>query len=558
MPRDRSTGSFTTPPAGGRTQGDNWTRTNPYTELYAALGLAALLIYALVRLSYDGYYDSFGVTPEEVGVTFLDTVARAALGVAAALGMLVVSTAAFGLLGGLAAFVALLIWRGLGRPRPFEMAGWRELGGIVRQRPYLAAAVAVAAFVGLFFLFDDGNEHTSFRDFLGRGPLSWIVDGALAVAALLVVAGVLAVVSSARGGRLERQSQQPIVRPVRARLMKKIARWGQAEAAGRWIAVPAVLAFLALELAFAQQWGAYNGHRVQQGELLNTSLVFGILSLEARPVCISAATADGQVAGLPLPDDRPLVYLGRNADTVVLYDKQKNRTSRVPSTAVVLETPRPAIRATLLLDEEIRGSEPGSCEGKVAYLPIGQPGDGDQAEELAEAPTSGTQPPSPNGFPSALVGPPGPVGPAGPQGAPGEDGKQGEPGQEGQPGTPGLDGAPGSPGATGPTGPAGPHGLPGPPGSAGPPGSTGPAGPIGPPGSVLRTGSRGHAVVMVQRWLNAWSAAASAGPPLQVDGVLGRETADRVATFQRIIGLAADSHVGAETWLRLQEALADR
>ena len=51
----------------------------------AVLGLAALVIYGLVRIGLDAFYNALGLRPEDVGVTQLVVITRAAMGFAIAL-----------------------------------------------------------------------------------------------------------------------------------------------------------------------------------------------------------------------------------------------------------------------------------------------------------------------------------------------------------------------------------------------------------------------------------------------------------------------------------------
>lgn len=69
---------------------------------------------------------------------------------------------------------------------------------------------------------------------------------------------------------------------------------------------------------------------------------------------------------------------------------------------------------------------------------------------------------------------------------------------------------------------------------------------------VLAVGSRGEAVADLQRAL-AWLGV----DPGPLDGRFGPRTARAVRTAQRLLGVRPDGRVGAETWRRLGEALAD-
>ena len=81
----------------------------------------------------------------------------------------------------------------------------------------------------------------------------------------------------------------------------------------------------------------------------------------------------------------------------------------------------------------------------------------------------------------------------------------------------------------------------------------GPAG-IAPPRALpdtVRRGSRGPAVVELQRRLNIWAARAGQPGRLRTDGMLGPLTDAAVRAFQRSFLLAADGVVGPKTWTAL-------
>lgn len=70
---------------------------------------------------------------------------------------------------------------------------------------------------------------------------------------------------------------------------------------------------------------------------------------------------------------------------------------------------------------------------------------------------------------------------------------------------------------------------------------------------VLRPGSRGSAVVDLQRKLNAWASRSNSSlPPLVEDGSFGPVTAARVRAFQQAVGLASDGVAGPQTQQQLQ------
>ena len=77
---------------------------------------------------------------------------------------------------------------------------------------------------------------------------------------------------------------------------------------------------------------------------------------------------------------------------------------------------------------------------------------------------------------------------------------------------------------------------------------------IAPPQSLpdtVRRGSRGPAVVELQRRLNIWATRTGQPGRLKTDGMLGPVTDGAVRAFQRSFLLAADGVVGPKTWTAL-------
>ncbi len=75
-------------------------------------------------------------------------------------------------------------------------------------------------------------------------------------------------------------------------------------------------------------------------------------------------------------------------------------------------------------------------------------------------------------------------------------------------------------------------------------------------GKLLRSGSRGPDVALVQTWLNSARRRWTAIRPVTVDGRYGNATAMAVKTFQMVARLHSDGEVGQETWDGLYQAAA--
>ncbi|MDM5186848.1 peptidoglycan-binding protein [Bacillus sp. DX4.1] len=68
------------------------------------------------------------------------------------------------------------------------------------------------------------------------------------------------------------------------------------------------------------------------------------------------------------------------------------------------------------------------------------------------------------------------------------------------------------------------------------------------PGTVLRVGSVGNNVELMQSYLNDISNVYTSFPELTADGVFGNATQSAVNTFQRLFGLTQDGTIGKMTW----------
>lgn len=68
------------------------------------------------------------------------------------------------------------------------------------------------------------------------------------------------------------------------------------------------------------------------------------------------------------------------------------------------------------------------------------------------------------------------------------------------------------------------------------------------PGTLLRTGSRGTAVLLMQERLNDISIYYPNIPELNADGIFGTATKQAVIAFQQMMGIQADGIIGQQTW----------
>lgn len=76
------------------------------------------------------------------------------------------------------------------------------------------------------------------------------------------------------------------------------------------------------------------------------------------------------------------------------------------------------------------------------------------------------------------------------------------------------------------------------------------------PGYLLRQGSTGDHVRVLQKYLNAIRQTNTTIPPLNEDGIFGGGTKTAVTTYQRLFGLTADGIVGPATWNSIANTFA--
>ncbi len=71
------------------------------------------------------------------------------------------------------------------------------------------------------------------------------------------------------------------------------------------------------------------------------------------------------------------------------------------------------------------------------------------------------------------------------------------------------------------------------------------------PGNILKRGSRGDDVKLMQEYLNVISTVYTSIPKLDTDGIFGAGTERGVIAFQKEFGLVADGIIGPSTWNRI-------
>ena len=77
------------------------------------------------------------------------------------------------------------------------------------------------------------------------------------------------------------------------------------------------------------------------------------------------------------------------------------------------------------------------------------------------------------------------------------------------------------------------------------------------PGFVLRQGSRGEEVRVLQQYLQTIAQTYPSVPSPEADGIFGTATASAVRAYQQLFGLEATGNVGAETWQSITDTYSD-
>lgn len=77
------------------------------------------------------------------------------------------------------------------------------------------------------------------------------------------------------------------------------------------------------------------------------------------------------------------------------------------------------------------------------------------------------------------------------------------------------------------------------------------------PGTLLRVGSRGAAVQLMQERLNSISIYYPVIPQIAADGIFDNATRQAVVTFQQLMGISADGIIGQQTWELINTVYAE-
>jgi hypothetical protein len=275
----------------------------------ALLALLGLLIYGIVREAHDAFYSRLGVVAEDVGLTQVLLVARAALGLAVYLAIL----------------AALVLLR-------FLLARWPRRRTAPNETPkalwspLLFVVGSLVAFTVPLLLFVIGEEEG--LDLLRSPDLfnRWLRWSA-------VVAGVFALM---------------VGFPPFYNFISNLGIRGVTRPRIRGVVLFALylLALSFLSLVFANRWGELRAQQAEEGKLVHPAPLFGVLSAQARPVCVYWKGGPPKVLEGDL--EKPLLYLGQATSTVVLYNYRALspdlKILRIPAGEVVLNQATPRVK----------------------------------------------------------------------------------------------------------------------------------------------------------------------------------------------------------------------
>ena len=263
-----------------------WPRLTP--DIRTALALLGLLAYAVLRIAYSVFYNRFGLSPDDLGLTYVDLLVQSAVGTSVLL-LLVV--------GGVSILFAEFV--GVGA----------ALGDIRRDAKgdpdysYSAFLTTVVVVTGL---------GAAAADLIGLHAVSGVL--------LTVCAVVVAIWATIRGCIL-------IVRGVRGHAGGHPARtrWW------RWVVTASVLLAVAIAIAGLISQASADATRVYEGHPSSfTVLGVRVTSWGAEQATVSW-TSNQVAAELAPLAGRCLMYLGQSDATNFLYRPDTHEVVRIPA-----------------------------------------------------------------------------------------------------------------------------------------------------------------------------------------------------------------------------------
>lgn len=278
-----------------------WAKKDPVQ----ALTLGGLVVYALLRLPYAVYYGSLGSAPEDVGLGYLDTLARSTAGLTAAAVAVGVAAATLGLLWTFVLLYGRMAWgalrvRGLSR-KPFSAMDDDEY-----------ATERAKATILLTTMFR--GERNKVETLLAESDLSRSLQ-------MLGVrdAQQQATIDELRARKAFRMMVD-LVSAEASRVARKAGAWG------------ATLTLLAIVVSLpVVAYRDANEVRACRAPLLGR---FGLFAIRGASSDVYRVGEDG--ATVAMLQDRHGMYLGSADDTLVLFDCKGGRVVRLPAADVLV------------------------------------------------------------------------------------------------------------------------------------------------------------------------------------------------------------------------------
>ena len=274
-----------------------WPRLTP--DIRTVLAVLGLLFYAVLRTAYSVFYNRFGLSPDDLGLSYVDLLVQSAVGTSVLL-LLVVAGASivFAMLVGIGATVRDLSRDGRGEPE----AGWSAAATLVFGITSVGSLAAQA--VGL---------HT-------------VSSALLAIAAAVLwlwgtIRGWIEIVHGVAG-------REP-GHPTRTR------RW-------RWFVTAAIVLAVAIAIAGLISQASGDAKRVHEGHPASfTVLGVRVTSWGAEHATVSWTTNQVAADLQPLAG-RCLLYLGQSGATNFLYRPDTHEVVRIPMAVSTVHIRPPA------------------------------------------------------------------------------------------------------------------------------------------------------------------------------------------------------------------------
>jgi hypothetical protein len=295
----------------------------------AILAVLGLLVYVMVHGAYDAFYHDLGITPDEVGMTYILIIARAGLGFVAYVVLLTIIVLALTLL---MRFV-----------RRNDKLMPRDLLPKDKNSYYARYALFAVAALLIFFLYFLGSStiYYLFRRSLTMRIFSILL--LVLIVALLIYLwkyGVPRLSNQGRQRQVGTASPGPSTSPDAESYPRFKRVVDSFRTTIRGLIGPAGLALLIASLVvlalgmfhLSAAWGHHRAKMVQDGEEISSSPLYGIIGVRASPVCISWIGSQTP----PIDEAHQVIYLGQSGSTAVLYDSETDSVRRIPSSNVMI------------------------------------------------------------------------------------------------------------------------------------------------------------------------------------------------------------------------------